>query len=140
MPQMNSIDLCRKLKQDNRTSFVPVILLTALNGEEEQLKGLETGASDYMTKPFNMEILISKIRSLLVQQETAKRTYQKQIKADPRDIVVESSSEKFMKKSLEVVEKNISNPNLSVEELSRELYMSRVALYKNSWHFLAKRP
>jgi DNA-binding response OmpR family regulator len=137
---MNSIDLCRKLKQDNRTSFVPVILLTALNGEEEQLKGLETGASDYMTKPFNMEILISKIRSLLVQQETAKRTYQKQIKADPRDIVVESSSEKFMKKSLEVVEKNISNPNLSVEELSRELYMSRVALYKNSWHFLAKRP
>ena len=140
MPEMNGIDLCRKLKQDNRTSFVPVILLTALNGEEEQLKGLETGASDYMTKPFNMEILISKIRNLLEQQETAKRVYRKQVITNPGDIVVESSSEKFMKRALEIVEKNISNPDLSVEELSRELYMSRVALYKKLLALSGKTP
>ncbi len=140
MPEMNGVDLCRKIKQDSRTSFIPVILLTALTGEEQQLKGLETGASDYVTKPFNLEILMSKVRNLLAQQETSKRTYQKQIKADPRDIEIESPNEKFMKRALEVVEENISNPSLSVEELSRELFMSRVALYKKLLQLSGKTP
>src|SRR6185312_9476807 len=57
MPEMNGIDLCLKIKADKRTSHIPVILLTALTGEDQQIKGLETGATDYMTKPFNFEIL-----------------------------------------------------------------------------------
>jgi signal transduction histidine kinase/ligand-binding sensor domain-containing protein/DNA-binding response OmpR family regulator len=140
MPEMNGIDLCRKIKADSRTSFIPVILLTALTGEEKQLKGLQTGASDYMTKPFNFEILLSKIRNLLAQQETAKRAYQKQVKADPADVRIESPDEKFMSRALAVVEKNISNADLSVEELSREMYMSRVALYKKLLALSGKTP
>lgn len=140
MPEMNGIDLCRKIKADSRTSFIPVILLTALTGEEKQLKGLETGASDYMTKPFNFEILHSKIRNLLAQQEITKRTYQKQVKADPSEIHIESPDEKFMKHALEVVEKNISNSDLSVKELSREMFMSRVALYKKLLALTGKTP
>ncbi|WP_449436647.1 response regulator [Pedobacter steynii] len=73
MPEMNGIDLCRKIKADKRTAHLPVILLTALTTEDEQLTGLETGASDYMTKPFNFEILLSKIRNLLQQQALSKR-------------------------------------------------------------------
>src|SRR5205085_2024870 len=69
MPEMNGIELSRKIKSDSRTSFIPVLLLTALTGEEQQLAGLQTGANDYMTKPFNFEILLSKIRNLLLQQE-----------------------------------------------------------------------
>jgi signal transduction histidine kinase/DNA-binding response OmpR family regulator len=140
MPDMNGIELCRKIKGDKRTSFVPVILLTALTGEEQQLKGLETGASDYITKPFNFEILLSKIRNLLAQQETVKRTYQKHVNAGPSEIHIESAEEKFVQQVLEVIEKNIANPDFSVEELSRELYMSRVALYKKMLALTFKTP
>jgi signal transduction histidine kinase/ligand-binding sensor domain-containing protein/AraC-like DNA-binding protein len=140
MPEMNGIDLCRKIKNDKRTSFIPVILLTALTGDEHQLKGLETGASDYMTKPFNLEILLSKIRNLLAQQESARRAYQKLVKAEPSDVQIDSRDEKFMHHVLEIIERNIGNPDFSVEELSRELYISRVGLYKKMLILTGKSP
>jgi signal transduction histidine kinase/ligand-binding sensor domain-containing protein/DNA-binding response OmpR family regulator len=140
MPEMNGIDLCRKIRSDSRTTFIPVILLTALLGEEQQLKGLETGASDYMTKPFNFEILLSKIRNLLTQQETARKTWQKQVEARPAAIKVESPDEKFIRQALELIEKNISNADFSVEEMSRELYLSRVAIYKKIHALTGKTP
>ena len=140
MLEMNGIDLCRKIKSDKRTSFIPVILLTALTGEDQQLKGLSTGASDYMTKPFNFEILYSKIRNLLVQQETAKRAYQKLVNSNQSDIHIDSPDEKFMHHTLEIIEKNIDNPDFSVEDLSRELFMSRVGLYKKLLTLSGKTP
>jgi len=140
MPEMNGIDLCRKIKEDKRTAFIPVILLTALTGEEQQLRGLETGANDYMTKPFNFEILLSKIRNLLAQQETARKTYQKQVEASPSHPKVESSDEKFIRQALDLVEKNMANPDFSVEEMSRELFISRVALYKRLLALTGKTP
>lgn len=130
MPEMNGIDLCRKIKQDSRTKHIPIILLTALTGEEQQLKGLETGASDYLTKPFNFEILLSKIKNLLVQQESMRKTYQTQVEAKPGEVAVESINEKLIQQVLQVIEKNMANYEFSVEELSAEVYMSRVTLYK----------
>jgi len=130
MPEMSGIDLCRKIKSDKRTSFVPVILLTALIGEEQQLKGLETGANDYMTKPFNFGILLSKVRNLLAQQATSRKAFRKQVEVNPADKIVDSPDEKFIRQALAIIEKNISNPDFSVEEMSRELFVSRVALYK----------
>ncbi len=140
MPDMNGIDLCRKIKNDKRTSFLPVILLTALTGEEQELKGLETGASDYVTKPFNFEILLSKIRNLLAQQESAKKAYQKLVKSSPAEIHLESPDEKFMHRAMEIVEKNISNPGFLIENLYRELYISRVGLYKKMLALTGKSP
>jgi signal transduction histidine kinase/ligand-binding sensor domain-containing protein/AraC-like DNA-binding protein len=140
MPEMNGIDLCRKIKSDKRTSFVPVILLTALIGEEQQLKGLQTGANDYMTKPFNFGILLSKIRNLLFQQDTARKTWQKQVEANPGKIKIESPDEMFMQQALVLIEKNISNPDFSVEEMSRDLFLSRVGLYKRLLSLTGKTP
>ena len=140
MPEMNGIDLCRKIKGDSRTSFIPVILLTAQLGEEQQLEGLGTGANDYMTKPFNFEILLSKIRNLLVQQETARKTWQKQIETSPAGVHMESSDQKFVRQVLELIEKNMSNADFSVEEMSRELFISRVALYKKVRALTGKTP
>jgi signal transduction histidine kinase/ligand-binding sensor domain-containing protein/DNA-binding response OmpR family regulator len=130
MPEMNGIELCKKIKADKRTSHIPVILLTALTGEEEQLKGLEIGANDYMTKPFNFEILLSKIKNLLTLQDTFKRTYKKQMSVQLQDVPVQSEDEKFLRNMVEYIEQNILNYNLSVEELSRQMNMSRVSLYK----------
>ncbi len=140
MPEMNGIDLCRKIKDDRRTSLIPVILLTALIGEEQQLRGLKTGANDYMTKPFNFEILVSKIQNLLQQQATARKTWQRQVQALPTITAVESPDEKFIRQALELVEKNIANPDFSVEEMSRVLYLSRVALYKKILSLTGRTP
>jgi signal transduction histidine kinase/DNA-binding response OmpR family regulator len=140
MPEMNGIDLCRKIKEDKRTALIPVVLLTALTGEEQQLRGLETGANDYMTKPFNFEILLSKIRNLLAQQATAKKTFTKQVEASPSRPKVESTDEKFIRQALDLVEKNMANPEFSVEEMSREMFVSRVALYKRLLALTGKTP
>jgi signal transduction histidine kinase/ligand-binding sensor domain-containing protein/AraC-like DNA-binding protein len=140
MPEMNGIDLCLKLKNDSRTSHIPVILLTALTGEEQQIKGLETGATDYMTKPFNFEILLSKIKNILSQQEYMRKTYQKQVEASPTEMRVDSPDELFIKKVLLLIDNNISNPNFSVEELSDDMFVSRYTLYKKILMMTGKTP
>lgn len=140
MPEMNGIELCKKIKGDERTSHIPVILLTALTGEEDQVKGLEIGANDYMTKPFNFEILLSKIKNLLTLQEQFKKTYRKQMHVQLEDIVVESVDEKFLHNAVDYIQKNILNPSLSVEELSKQMNMSRVSLYKKILSLTGKSP
>jgi signal transduction histidine kinase/ligand-binding sensor domain-containing protein/CheY-like chemotaxis protein/AraC-like DNA-binding protein len=140
MPEMNGNDLCLKIKNDKRTSHIPVILLTALVGEDLQLKGLETGASDYLTKPFNFEILQSKIRNILSQQEHMRKTYQKQVEVTPTEMHVDSPDELFIKKVLLLIDNNISNPNFSVEELSNDVFVSRYTLYKKILSMTGKTP
>jgi len=140
MPEMNGIDLCKKIRTDKRTYFIPVIMLTALTGEDQLLTGLNVGANDYLTKPFNVEVLLSKVRNLLLQQDSFKKTYQKQVQVRPTEVVVESADEKFIQQSLAVVEENISNPGFSVEEMSRLLFMSRVAMYKKLFALTGKTP
>ncbi len=140
MPEMNGIELCQKIKKDSRTSHIPVILLTAISGEEQQLRGLETGASDYMTKPFNFEILLNRIKNNLSQHQALKKTYQKQVEIKQGEIPVESSTDRFLQQVLAEVEKNISNGDFTVEDLSRTLCMSRVALYKRMLNVTGKSP
>ena len=129
MPYMNGIELCCKVKSDKRTNHIPIILLTALTGEEEQIRGLETGANDYLTKPFNFEILNAKIKNLLALNKTLKDTYTKQIKVQTPEVVIESHSDRLFNKVVLYIEENLNNPKLSVEELSRHVGMSRGSLY-----------
>jgi DNA-binding response OmpR family regulator len=129
MPFMDGIELCNKVKADKRTSHIPIILLTALTGEEEQIRGLQTGANDYMTKPFNFEILNAKIKNLLVLNRTLKDTYTKQIKVQAPELVIESQGDILLNKVMLYLEENLNNPKLSVEDLSRHVGMSRVSLY-----------
>lgn len=129
MPVMDGIELCNKVKSDKRTSHIPIILLTALMGEDEQIRGLQTGANDYMTKPFNFEILNAKIKNLLVLNRTLKDTYTKQIKVQAPELVIESQGDLLLNKVTLYLEENLNNPKLSVEDLSKHVGMSRVSLY-----------
>jgi len=129
MPHVSGIELCRKIKADKRTHHIPIMLLTALTGEENQLIGLETGANDYMTKPFNFEILHVKIRNLLTLNQQLKSTYSKQLKVLPPDMNVVSEHERLLGKVLAYIESNLTHANLSVEDLSRHVGMSRGSLY-----------
>lgn len=140
MPEMNGKELCRKIKNDSRTSHIPIILLTALIGEEEELKGLKIGANDYMTKPFNFEILISKIRNLLSLQATFKKTYTRQLDVQSIEPILPSTDEKFIKEIIKYISDNMLNPALSVNELSRHMGMNRNTLYKKILTITGKSP
>jgi len=129
MPNMDGLALIRKLKADKRTSHIPVILLTALTGEGEQLEGLGTGANDYITKPFSYEVLGAKIKNLLELGNKLKTTYARQVKILGPEITMESEDEKLMARIVGYLEENLANPQLSVEGLSKELGMSRSSLY-----------
>jgi len=140
MPEMNGIDLCKKIKNDKRTAHLPVILLTALTTEDQQLTGLETGASDYLTKPFNFEILLSKIRNQIQQQAVAKKTYQKQLTLKPAESEIESQDQKFIRQLSLNIEQHLADPAYSVDQLSSEMNMSRVGLYKKILPLTGKSP
>ena len=140
MPEMNGIDLCKKIKSDKRTAHIPVILLTALTTEDQQLSGLETGASDYMTKPFNFEILLSRIRNLLQQQALSKKTYQKQVEFKPAETEIESVDDKFIRQLSLHIEKHLADSAYTVDQLSADMNMSRVGLYKKILPLTGKSP
>jgi len=130
MPEMNGIDLCRKIKADKRTRHIPVILLTALTGEENQLGGLMTGANDYISKSFNVNLLKAKIENLLTSTRILKSTFSKQFQSPVAEVVdIPSADEELLQRIRVYLEENLSNPNLSVEELSKQAGMSRSSLY-----------
>ncbi|WP_044220160.1 hybrid sensor histidine kinase/response regulator transcription factor [Chitinophaga pinensis] len=138
MSGMNGIDLCRKIKNDPRTKHIPVILVTAAAGEQEQLRGLEAGAADYLVKPFNFEIMLSRVRNLLARPLPAK--HQVSLPELQNAENEASPNEKFLRRVLEIVEQNLSNAGFSVEELSRELYMNRVSLYRRIFNLTGQTP
>nr|WP_262915858.1 hybrid sensor histidine kinase/response regulator transcription factor [Chitinophaga filiformis] len=129
MPYMDGIQLSQKIKSDKRTSHIPIILLTALTGDASQLKGLKTGASDYLTKPFNFDILNVKISNLLLLNKNLKDTYTRQLKVVMPAAEVESEDEKFLVRVTQYIEDNINSDQLTVEDLSKHLFMSRASLY-----------
>jgi DNA-binding response OmpR family regulator len=138
MPQMDGMELCRKIKNDNRTKYIPVILLTAMAGEQEQLQGLEAGAVDYMVKPFNFEIMLSRVRNILNRQAPVKLVVGQSAVGSGQSVV--SADEKFLQRALEIVEKQLSNADFSVEELSRELCMNRVSVYRRIFSITGQTP
>jgi signal transduction histidine kinase/DNA-binding response OmpR family regulator len=140
MPEMNGLELCRKIKNDSRVSHIPVILLTARTAEEQKLEGFETGADDYITKPFNFEILQSRIRNLIHQRELFQKEFRKHIDVKASDLKITSLDEKLIRNAIACVESKISDPDFSVEDLSRELGMSRVYLYKKLLALTGKSP
>ncbi len=140
MPFITGIELSKRIKNDPRTAQIPVVLLTAMNDEESQIEGYNIGINDYIPKPFTFEILETRIRNILVQQKQLIKNIQRQVEVNPTDTPVTSADEQFMTMISEAVERNISNADYSVEDLSRDLFMSRVAVYKKILALTRKTP
>lgn len=140
MPVKDGIQLCRELKNDVRTSHIPLILLTAKTTEESQIDGLKSGADDYISKPFNIDVLYIKMRNLIESRKKMQSMLKEPIPIEPSRITVNNIDEELIRKALEYTEANISNPDFSVEELSKELGMSRVHLYKKLLSLTGKTP
>lgn len=130
MPSMDGFEFCRKIKTDWQTSHIPVILLTAKASQESKLEGLETGADDYLTKPFSSKELLVRIKNLLEQRKKLREKFGKEIKIEPASVTVNSIDNEFLEKAFAVVEKNLSNTELSSEDFAREMFMSRSQLHR----------
>lgn len=140
MPKMDGNELCRLVKTNIRTSHIPLILLTARSAKEQKMEGFESGADDYITKPFDFDILTLRIKKLLQLRQKRQENFNPHIEIAPSEITITSLDEKLIKKAIQYVEDNISRSELSVEELSSELNMSRVHLYKKMLSITGKTP
>lgn len=130
MPGIDGIELCRKIKSDVRYSYIPVILLTAKGSDDAKIKGLECGADDYLTKPFNFDILRLRISKFIEQGKEKNQRFNKEDNIQPADITITPLDEQFIHKAVKIVEAHISDLDFDVEALSRELGISRGHLYK----------
>lgn len=138
MPVMDGIELCRKLKSDPETVGIPLIILTAKHDLGIKIEGLTLGADDYITKPFNLDVLRLRMKRLI--QLTDKGATRTLIEPEPEMIKVTPLDEKLIGNAVKFVSDNIDSPRLSVEELSDHLGMSRVKLYKKIKQITGKTP
>ncbi|WP_372947215.1 two-component regulator propeller domain-containing protein [Mariniphaga sp.] len=130
MPNMNGYELCERVKNDERTSHIPVLLLTALHSKEHEIKGITTGADDYITKPFDLSVLQAKVENVLSIRESLKEKFSRNVVLEPTNVEITSPDERFLQKAIQVVEENISDCDLDIETFSEKVGVSRMQLYR----------
>lgn len=130
MPGMDGIELCRHLKTNILTSHIPVVLLTARTSLLHKIEGLETGADDYITKPFNMQLLQLRIRNLIAIRERLKDQSTRSMELSPSAITVTSIDEEFLQKFIGLVETHMDESEYSIDDLAHQIAMSRMQLYR----------
>lgn len=129
MPVMNGLELCRKLKENTDTCHIPVILLTAKADESDMIEGLNAGADDFISKPFNLQILLLRVKKLIENREMLREKLSRKLYIAPSDISVDSIDEEFLRKAMKIVEENIDNEDLSVDFLVKEMHLGRTMFY-----------
>ena len=130
MPVVDGVTLSKKLKTDERTSHIPIILLTAKAGDKNEIQGLETGADDYMIKPFNGDVLKTRVRKLIELRARLRQRYSQELILRPKDIAISSTDEKFLERVQELLDKRLTDSSFNTEVFSREIGMSRMQLHR----------
>jgi len=128
MPVVDGLVLCNTLKKDKHTSHIPIIILTAKGTEESRAEGYETGADSYISKPFQTQVLKTRIRNLLQSRKTLRQRFSGEIGIEPKDIVFNVADEQLLNKAIEIIEQNSKDENFNVEKLALELGIHRVQL------------
>lgn len=131
MPVEDGLSLLRKIKQSLETSHIPVLLLTARTAMESVLEGLQSGSDDYLTKPYNPEVLALKIKNMLEARERFRKKFIRDYVLTPQQEALEPDvDQEFLRKVIRLIEENLSEPEFNVNVLARELSMSRPVLYR----------
>ncbi|MCK7588952.1 response regulator [Subsaxibacter sp. CAU 1640] len=130
MPNMDGFELTDKLKKNEATSFIPIILLTAKTSDESKLKGLQIEADDYITKPFNHDILKTKVQQLIEVRRKLQERYSKELVLKPVDITITPADEKFIQRLEQVLEKELSNSEYTIDDFAKAVGMSRMQLHR----------
>ncbi len=129
MPELDGLHFCKRVKQNINTSHIPFMLLTARTETSQQIKGLEMGADDYITKPFSTPLLAAKITNLLRSRKRLKEYYSVGKEMVPENIAFNTLDEEFLKQAIQIVEDHLADSEFSVDQFSREIGMSRSNLY-----------
>jgi len=129
MPELDGLHFCKRVKQNIQTCHIPVLLLTAKADTQQQIKGLEMGADDYVTKPFSMSLLEAKVQNILRSRKRLKEFYSSSKEIVPENIAFNTLDEDFLRKAISLIELNLSESDFSVDKFSREIGMSRSNLY-----------
>ena len=150
MPRMDGMELCRRIKEDVSTSHIMMILLTARTAEEVKIEGYRSGADDYLSKPFNMEMLLLRIRHLL---ELRKRriqaigselkspdSQQSETEAGMEETSISELDKKFLADAVAAVEKNLSNEEYDIDSFASDVFMSRSTLYRKLVSLVGQKP
>ncbi|MCF0072895.1 ATP-binding protein [Dyadobacter sp. CY261] len=130
MPGLDGMELTSRVKSDERTSHIPVILLTAKGGQESRIDGLKTGADDYLIKPFSMEELSVRVRNLILLRKRLADKYRERIRVHVTSSEEMSIDDRFLLKAKEIVEANMEDVSFSVEKMSEEMSLSRTQLLR----------
>lgn len=129
LPVMDGIKLCKAIKQNIRTSHIPVILLTAKTNQQDQMEGLSAGADDYVNKPFNISILKMKVQNMLKSRTRMRDHYSNTLEVDPQKITFNEMDKEFLEKAKAIVEENMDNIEFSVDDFCKQIAMSRSNLH-----------
>jgi DNA-binding response OmpR family regulator len=130
MPGIDGLQLCRILKSNASTSHVPIILLTARAGVENRVDGLETGADDYLVKPFDAKELMARMKNAVDVRQKLRDRFRREVTLQPHDIPITSMEEQFLERAKRFVESRLADANLGVEALAEEMALSRSQLYR----------
>lgn len=137
---MSGTELCKQIKSNIYWSHIPVILLTARTAEEYKIEGFELGADDYITKPFNFNLLKLRINKFIEWTEKSHIAFSQKMDVSPAEITITSLDEKLIEKAIKVVEEHMSDTEFSVETLGAAIGLSRSHLYKKLMVITGKGP
>jgi len=130
MPEMDGIELCCKLKEELSTSHIPVILLTACSLDEQRIIGFKSGADDYISKPFNSDVLEVRIATLIENRKRLKELFRESLFSGEIKEIGNDTDKTFLKKLKKLIEENIQDSSLNVEDLGQYIGLSRTQLYR----------
>ena len=130
MPKLDGYELCRRLKNDERTSHIPVILLTARADGESKIEGLETGADDYLAKPFDARELRVRVKNLIELRRKLWEKFRQGSTVEPRELTLTSIDARFLERAIAVVERHLDQPDFETEAFGKEIGLSRAQLYR----------
>ena len=130
MPKMNGLELCNAIKEDKKTSHIPILLLTARTADSIEQDSYNTGANDFISKPFDIKILKAKIKNLISSMNSIKSQSRKEVLLDDSEINNNTADEEFLEKLSNYIRDHITDPNLNVNKTGEELGISRVHLYR----------
>ena len=130
MPVMDGLEFCQQLKTDKAISHIPVILLTARSLDEQRVEGYEHGADAYISKPFSLRLLLSRIDNLIESRKKLNQTWSKGVEDDEIGNLSNEIDKSFLKQLRKIIQENLSNSDLSVEQIGDEIGLSRVQLYR----------
>ncbi|HKK42533.1 MAG TPA: two-component regulator propeller domain-containing protein [Bacteroidales bacterium] len=130
MPNMDGLELCKRIKTTELTNHIPIIILTAKDTPEDKIEGLQNGADDYIPKPFSMAELKVRAANLVEQRRKTRERFSREITLDPAGITITSLDEQFLGRAIGIIEKHIHDDQFSLDKFRREMNMSRSTLFR----------